>query len=196
MATKKKQVKAKAKAKSASRPKAAPKKVAVKKVKAKPAKVNWRPKGYSTVTPALTVRGGAEAIEFYKKAFGAVEVYRMPGPDGKVMHAQIRIGDSALMLGEEAVSCGHVSPLTLNGTPFSLFIYVPDADAAFDQAIEAGAAIEQPVKDMFWGDRVGIVKDPFGHKWWIGTHKEELSGDEIRARAEEAMAEHAATSGT
>ncbi len=134
------------------------------------------PKEYHTVTPALSVRGAAEAIEFYKKASGAQEVMRMPGPDGKsIMHAEIKIGDSIVFLGDEFPDMGGRSPQTLGGSTAALHICVPDADAAFTRAVEAGAQVRMPVMDMFWGDRYGRVADPFGHEWELATHKEDLT---------------------
>ena len=146
------------------------------------------PKGYHSVTPSIIVRGAAEAIDFYKRAFGAEEVTRMPGPDGKLMHAEIRIGDSVIMLGDENEAWGVRSPLTLNGTASSLHLYVPDADAAFARAIEAGATVRYPLEDAFWGDRYGKVTDPFGHEWGIATHQKDLTDAEMQQAADEWMA--------
>ena len=146
------------------------------------------PTGYHSVTPSIIVRGAAEAIDFYKRAFGAEEVTRMPGPDGKLMHAEIRIGDSMIMLGDENEAWGVRSPLALNGTASSLHIYVPDADAAFARAIEAGATVRYPLEDAFWGDRYGKVTDPFGHEWGIATRQKELTDAEMQRAADEWMA--------
>jgi len=143
------------------------------------------PAGYHTVTPYLVVKDAAKAIDFYKRAFGAEEVDRMPGPGGKgVMHAEIKIGDSRLMLSDEMPGAGCSSPQTLGGTTCQLFIYVPDVDAAFQQAISAGATSTMPVSDMFWGDRYGKLSDPFGHQWGMATHKEDVSPQELAKRSE------------
>jgi uncharacterized glyoxalase superfamily protein PhnB len=143
------------------------------------------PKGFHTVTPTLTVRDAGKAIEFYKRAFGAEERMRFPGPDGKgIMHAEIKIGDSIIMLGDESPQKGCVSPQTLGGTPSGLFLYVDDVDRTFNQAVTAGAKSDMPVSDMFWGDRCGNLTDPFGHKWMVATHKEDLTPEELRKRAE------------
>jgi len=139
--------------------------------------------GYQTVTPALTVRNGAEAIEFYKKAFGAEEIMRVPGPDGKsIMHAEIRVGTSRIMLGDEAPSMSCLAPVTLGGPGGSLYVYVPDVDAAFKQAVAAGAKALMPVTDMFYGDRFGQVEDPSGHRWGLATHVEDLAPEEMARR--------------
>lgn len=142
------------------------------------------PKGYHSVTPAITVRDGAKAIDFYKEAFGAEEVERMEGPDGSIMHAEIRIGDSKIMLGGENPMWEMKSPLTLGGVHGSLHIYVDDADAAFARAIAAGCEVRQPLEDAFWGDRYGKVTDPFGHQWGIATRVKDLSAEEMRKAGE------------
>lgn len=145
--------------------------------------------GYQTVTPALTVRNGAEAIEFYKKAFGAEEIMRVPGPDGKsIMHAEIRVGTSRIMLGDEAPAMGCLAPVTLGGPGGSLYVYVPDVDAAFKQAVAAGAKALMPVTDMFYGDRLGQVEDPSGHRWGLATHVEDLAPEEMARRQREFFA--------
>ena len=146
------------------------------------------PNGYHTITPYLRVRGAADAIAFYKKAFGAEEVLRIPGPGGSIAHAEIRIGDSRLMLGEEMKEWKALSPQSLGGTASGLHLYVADADAAFARATAAGATVTMPLADMFWGDRYGKVSDPFGHEWSIGQHLEDLAPDEIARRGREAMA--------
>ena len=138
------------------------------------------PAGYHTVTPALIVRDGGAAIAFYQKAFGAELVGRMDGPDGRLMHAEIRIGDSTIMLGEENEAWGTRSPLSMNGNPGSLHLYVPDADAAFARALAAGATVQQPLEDAFWGDRYGKVTDPFGHHWGIATRVKEMTEAETK----------------
>jgi len=149
------------------------------------------PTGYHTVTPAIVVRDANAAIEFYQRAFGANEVSRMAGPDGKIMHAEIRIGDSLIMLGEENEQWGTKSPLLTNGNPGSLHIYVDDADASFDRALKAGATVKYPLEDAFWGDRYGKVLDPFGHEWGIATRVKDLSDAEMKRAADEWMAKSA-----
>ena len=141
------------------------------------------PAGYHRVTPAIVVRDAAQAIEFYARAFGAEEVSRMAGPGGTIMHAEIRIGDSVVMLGEENEQWGARSPLSTNGNPGSLHIYVDDADAAFERAVRAGATVRYPLEDAFWGDRYGKVADPFGHEWGIATRIRELSPEEMQRAA-------------
>jgi PhnB protein len=137
------------------------------------------PDGYHTLTPYMTVRDAARAIEFYKQAFGAVEKGVMKGPDGKVMHAELRIGDSLFMLADEFPQYGSLSPLSTGGSGMGLHIYVEDVDSAFDRAVRAGAKTEMPVTDTFWGDRYGKLADPFGHKWSIATHKRDMSREEM-----------------
>jgi PhnB protein len=146
------------------------------------------PDGYHTLTPFLTVRDAVRAIEFYKQAFGAVERGVMKGPDGKVMHAELKIGDSIIMLSDEFPEFGTVSPQTVGGSAMGLHIYVDGVDAAFDRAVKAGAEVEMPVMDQFWGDRYGKLKDPFGHKWSIATHTKDLSMDEMKHGMDDAMA--------
>jgi PhnB protein len=146
------------------------------------------PKGYHTITPFMTVRDAARAIEFYKQAFGAKEKGVMKGPDGKVMHAELVIGDSIIMLADEFPEFGSLSPQSTGGSGTGLHIYIEDVDSAFDRAVKAGATVEMPVADMFWGDRYGKLRDPFGHKWSIGTHKADLSMEEMKKGMDEAMA--------
>jgi len=142
------------------------------------------PSGFHTLTPYLAVRGADRAIEFYKKAFGAEELTRMPGPDGKTIgHAELKVGDSVFFLSDEYPGMGCQSPETLKGNTQALHIYVQDVDAAFDRAVAAGATVKMPVADMFWGDRFGKLADPFGHEWSLGTHKEDLSPEEVDRRA-------------
>jgi len=141
------------------------------------------PEGFHSVTPHLTVRGAAKAIDFYKRAFGAEELGRMPAPDGKVMHAAIKIGDSVVFLNDEFPEMGGRSPEALGGTPAALHLYVGDVDKAFARAVAAGAEVRAPVADMFWGDRYGRLADPFGHVWSLASHKEDLTPDEIGKRA-------------
>ena len=142
------------------------------------------PEGFHSVTPYLTVNDAARAIDFYKRAFGATERYRMDGPGGKIAHAEIKIGDSIVMLGDESMAAGTRSPQSLGGTPIGLFIYVEDVDSAFTRAASAGAKVDMPVTDMFWGDRYGRLRDPFGHEWSIATHKQDLSHDEMMKAAQ------------
>ncbi|WP_257459605.1 VOC family protein [Archangium lipolyticum] len=163
------------------------KKVASKAPAKRRAKVPPIPKGYHVITPSLVVRGAAQAIEFYKKAFGAKDLNRMTGPDGKVLHAEIKIGDSIVMLGDEFPNMGAKSPESVGGTSSSLLIYTRDVDALFNQAVAAGAKVAMPVSDMFWGDRYGTVIDPFGHQWQLATHKENVSSKEMARRAAAAM---------
>ena len=146
-------------------------------------KVKPIPQGYHTATPYLIVNDGARAIEFYKKAFGATELFRMAGPDGKIGHAEIKIGDSPIMLADEVPAMGHRSPQSLGGSPVSILLYVEDVDAVFNQAVAAGAKVARPVADQFYGDRTGGVTDPFGHAWYIATHKEDVSSEELQKRA-------------
>jgi uncharacterized glyoxalase superfamily protein PhnB len=131
------------------------------------------------------VRNAAAAIDFYKRAFGAEELTRMVGPEGKIAHAELRIGDSVLMLNDEFDWGMCKSPQTLEGTTGVLHLYVPDVDAAFEQAVRAGGQVRLPVSDMFWGDRYGDLVDPFGHVWGLATHKEDLTAEEIQERARE-----------
>lgn len=145
--------------------------------------VKYIPEGFHSVTPYISVRGGAEAIEFYKKAFGAKERYRFAAPDGKkVGHAEITIGDSIVMLADEMEEYGNKSPKSLNGTPVNLCVYVQDVDEAFKRAVEAGAKVVRPVTDMFYGDRTGCIEDPFGHTWSLMTHKEDVPPEELNRR--------------
>jgi PhnB protein len=145
------------------------------------------PPGYHTVTPYLIIQDAAKAIEFYKKAFGATELLRLPAPDGKLMHAEIKIGDSVVMLADEHPQMGYSGPKALGGTPVSILLYVENVDARFSQALAAGAKEMRPVQDQFYGDRSGTLTDPFGHVWTIGTHVEDLSEAEIQQRFEAFM---------
>jgi uncharacterized glyoxalase superfamily protein PhnB len=150
---------------------------------AKKSAVNPIPPGMRTVTPHLVCNGAADAIEFYKQAFGAVEVLRLPSPNGKLMHAQIRIGDSAVMLVDEVPQCGALSPKTLKGSPVTIHLFVEDVDAVVARAAKAGATVKMPVTDMFWGDRYGVLEDPFGHQWSVATHQRDLTPAEIQEGA-------------
>lgn len=139
------------------------------------------PEGMHAVTPHLICADAARAIEFYTKAFGAEEVSRLPMPNGKLGHAMIRIGDSAIMLADEFPEWGSVSPATLKGTPVTLHLYVVNADAAFERAVAAGAQVKMPLADMFWGDRYGVLEDPFGHRWSVATHVRDVAPEEMAA---------------
>ncbi|MFL6675032.1 MAG: VOC family protein [Massilia sp.] len=139
------------------------------------------PEGMHSLTPHLICAGAADAIEFYKKAFGAEELGRMPMPNGKLGHALLRIGDSMLMLADEFPEWGSVGPATLKGSPVTIHLYVENADAQFDRAVSAGAKVRMEMADMFWGDRYGVVDDPFGHRWSIATHKREVAPEEMAA---------------
>jgi PhnB protein len=148
-----------------------------------PAAVKAIPEGYHTVTPYLIFTGASEAIAFYKKALGAEEVMRLGGPGGRIGHAEIKIGDSRVMLADEHPEIGALSPKTVGGSPVSIHLYVDDVDRAVERAVAAGAKLVRPVADQFYGDRVGGIEDPYGYRWFIATHKEDLAMDEIRRRA-------------
>lgn len=143
------------------------------------------PEGYHSVTPYLIVKGAARAIDFYKLAFGATEILRMPGPDGLVAHAELKIGDSVIMLADEPVSGEYRSAQTLGGSPVSLMIYIEDVDKVFARALSAGAKQTRAVQDQFYGDRSGNLVDPFGHTWTVATHVEDVSPEEITRRLAE-----------
>jgi PhnB protein len=149
------------------------------------------PKGYHSATPYLTLNDAARAIEFYKRAFAAQEVTRMDGPDGKIGHAEIKIGDSLIMLADEMPGSGSRSPQSLGGTTGGIFLYVENADVVFNQAVSAGAQVEAPLADMFWGDRYGRLRDPFGHSWSVATHKEDVAPAEMSKRMQDAVAKMA-----
>ncbi len=155
-------------------------------------KVKPVPDGFHAVTPYLTVRDAARAIEFYQRAFGAKERVRMPMPDGRVGHAELMIGNSIMMLGDEFPQMGNKSPQTLNGTPVGFALYVKDVDEAFERAVEAGATVKEPVDNKFWGDRAGTVIDPFGHKWTLLTHFENVTPKEMKKRMDKMFAGAAA----
>ena len=141
------------------------------------------PDGYHTATPYLIVNDAAGAIEFYKRAFGATEVMRMAQPNGKIGHAEIKIGDSPIMLADESPEMGARGPKSFGGSPVSILLYVEDVDTTFSRAVAAGAKVQRPVADQFYGDRTGGVEDPFGHVWYIATHTENVSPEEMRKRA-------------
>ncbi|WP_333878196.1 VOC family protein [Methylobacter sp.] len=144
------------------------------------------PDGYHSITPYLMIKGAAEAIEFYKQAFGAIEIFRLSHPNGQIGHAEIKIGDSSIMLADPCEQQGAFrTPQSLGGSSVALHIYVKDVDAQFAQAVSAGAKEIKPVLDQFYGDRTGTLKDPFGHIWFIATHKKDISPEEISKRAKE-----------
>jgi len=148
------------------------------------------PEGFHAVTPHLVVRGAGEAIEYYKKAFGAVERFRMPGPDGKtIMHAELVIGDSIIFLCDEFPDMNAKSPMALQGTPVSIHLYVEDVDTVFNRALAEGGKATMPVQDMFWGDRFGELVDPYGHHWSIASHVEDVPPEELERRGAEAFCE-------
>ena len=150
--------------------------------------VQAMPAGMHSVTPHLVCDGAAEAIDFYQKAFGATDAAQMPGPDGRIMHAQIRIGDSTVMLVDENRAYGMLGPKAVGGSPVTIHLYVDDVDTVYQRAVDAGAKARMPPADMFWGDRYGVLEDPFGHHWSIATHKREVS----EAEMQKAMREMAA----
>jgi PhnB protein len=147
------------------------------------AKVKAIPDGYHSVTPYLILHDAARAIEFYQQAFGAAELFRMPGPDGRIGHAEIRIGDSLIMLADENPEMGARSPKTMGGSPILILLYVEEVDAVVAQAVAAGAKLIRPIENKFYGDRTGGLEDPFGYQWYISTHVEDVSPEEIERRA-------------
>jgi PhnB protein len=149
--------------------------------------VNYIPNGFHAVTPYLTVKNAKEAINFYKRAFDARERMVMPTPDGRVAHAEVQIADSVIMIGEECPEHGGVSPETLEGSPVGLALYVQNADQVFERAVKAGASVKEPLENKFWGDRAGSITDPFGHKWMLLTHVEDVAPDEMKKRMAQAF---------
>ncbi len=147
------------------------------------------PQGYNSITPYLVIKGAAQAIEYYKKVFGATEIFRMDQPDGKVGHAELKIGDSRIMLADENPSMGqgHTSAASIGASPVSLYLYIPDVDRVTERAVAEGAKILRPVQDQFYGDRTGFIQDPFGHLWGIATHIEDVAPQELEQRAKKAM---------
>lgn len=143
------------------------------------------PDGYHSVTPYLIMRDAARAIDFYKRALGAVELFRFAAPGDKIGHAEIKIGDSVIMLADEYPDMGYRGPQSIGGSAVSLMVYVDDVDAQFKRAVDAGAKVRQELKDQFYGDRSGTIEDPFGHVWTIATHTEDLTSEEVAKRAEE-----------
>jgi PhnB protein len=152
-------------------------------------KISYIPEGYNSVTPYLIVKGAAQAIEYYKKVFGATEVVRMDQPDGKVGHAELRIGNSHIMVADEnpKMGQGHTSAASIGASPVSLYLYLPDVDRVIERAVAAGAKTLKPVQDQFYGDRSGFIQDPFGHLWGIATHIEDVSPQEMKERAKKAL---------
>jgi PhnB protein len=146
--------------------------------------VNAVPAGHRTVTPYLAIKNAAKALEFYKEAFAATESYKLMLPDGRLGHAEILLGDSVIMLADEFPEYGGKSPETLSGSPVSIHLYVEDADAFFNKALAAGAKERKPVMDQFYGDRSGELEDPFGHLWWVATHKEDVAPEELQKRVQ------------
>jgi PhnB protein len=146
------------------------------------------PDSYRRVTPYLIVNGAADAIDFYKKIYGATEIMRMPGPDGKIGHAELKIGDSVIMLADENVEMGHKGPRTFGGSPVSLLLYVEDVDRVVKNAVGAGSKLVRRVAEQFYGDRTGGIVDPFGHEWYVATHVEDVSPEEMKKRADAMVA--------
>lgn len=152
------------------------------------------PDGYNSVIPYLHVKGAAQAIEFYKSVFGAMEKLRMPDPAGRIVHAELKIGDSMIMLSDEFPKMGALGPQSVGGTPVTLHLYVESVDAVVQKAVAAGATLDRPVKDQFYGDRSGSLTDPFGHKWHVATHVEDVAPEELATRAAAAMSQSAGAS--
>jgi PhnB protein len=155
------------------------------RAKSKAKKVLPIPKGYHAVTAYLSVQNAAQALDFYKRAFGAKELVRMPMPDGKVGHAEIQVGDSHVMLADEMPNMGFLSPQSRGGTTVQLHLYVPDVDATVQRAVAAGGKLTRPIEDKFYGDRAGTLEDPYGHVWYIATHKEDVPPKEMKRRMDE-----------
>ncbi len=158
-----------------------------------PKQVKAIPEGYHTITPSIVVREAAKAIDFYKRAFGAEEKMRMPGPGGMIMHAELEIGDSAIMLTDEMPQMDSKSPKAYGGSPVGFYVYVQDVNAAWQRAVDAGAKPVMPLADMFWGDRMGRLEDPFGHSWSLAQHIKDLTPDEMRKGQEAFFARMQAT---
>ncbi len=152
-------------------------------------KVSHIPQGYNTITLCLIVKGAAQAIEYYKNIFGATEIMRMEQPGGKIGHAELKIGNSHIMLADEnpSMGLGHTSAVTIGSSPVSLYVYLPDVDKVVERAVSAGAKILKPVQDQFYGDRSGFIQDPFGHLWGVATHVEDVSPAEMAERAKKVM---------
>ena len=152
-------------------------------------KVSYIAKGYNSITPYLIVKGAAQAIDYYKKVFGATEIMRMPGPHGKIGHAELKIGNSPIMLADEnpSMGAGHTSPATVGGSSVSLYVYLPNVDEVVKRATTEGAKLLKPVQDQFYGDRSGFIQDPFGHLWGIATHVEDVSPKDMQERMKNVM---------
>jgi PhnB protein len=148
--------------------------------------VHYIPEGYNSITPYLVIKGAAEAIEYYKNVFGATEIVRMPDPSGRIGHAELKIGNSHIMLADEFPEMEYRGPLTLGSSPVSILLYVEDVDAVVERAVAAGAKVLKPVQDQFYGDRSGFIQDPFGHLWGVATHKEDGSPSEMKERMKKA----------
>ena len=157
------------------------------------AQVKPIPPGYHAVTPYLCIKGAADAIDFYKRAFGASEVFRMAQPDGRIAHAEVQLGDSRVMLADEFPDMNFRGPQAIGGSPVHIHLYVDNVDAVFGQALAAGAKAVRPVQDQFYGDRSGTLLDPYGHTWHVSTHKEDVAPDELQKRAAVAHPPHAKT---
>ena len=153
-------------------------------------KVSYIPQGYNTVTPYLVVKGAAQAIDYYKKVFGATETVRMDTPDGKVGHAELKIGNSHIMLADEnpGMGQGYSSAATIGASPVSLYVYLPDVDRVVERAVAEGAKLLKPVQDQFYGDRSGFIQDPFGHLWGVATHVEDVAPQEMKERMKKLQA--------
>jgi PhnB protein len=151
-------------------------------------KISPVPEGYNSITPYLIIKGAAQAIDYYKNVFGATELVRMDQPNEKVGHAELKIGDSRIMLADEnpAMGAGHASAASIGSSPVSLYLYIPDVDRVIDRAVAAGAKIIKPVQDQFYGDRSGFIQDPFGHFWGVATHVEDVAPQEMEERAKKA----------
>ena len=152
-------------------------------------KVSYIPEGHNSITPYLIIKGAAQAIDYYKKVFGATEVFRMDQPDGKVGHAELKIGNSRIMVAEEnpKMGLGYTSAVSIGASPVSLYLYMPDVDRVIERAVAAGAKTLKPVQDQFYGDRSGFIQDPFGHLWGIATHIEDVAPKELQERAKKAL---------
>jgi PhnB protein len=152
-------------------------------------KVSYIPKDYNSVTPYLIIKGAAQAIDYYKKVFGATETMRMPGPEGKIGHAELKIGNSNIMLADEnpSMGAGHTSAATVGGSPVSLYVYLPNVDEVVKRATTEGAKLLKPVQDQFYGDRSGFIQDPFGHLWGVATHIEDVSPKDMQERMKKVM---------
>jgi len=155
-------------------------------------KIRPIPEGYHTFSAYLIVRGAADALEFYKKVFGATELFRLNAPDGKIAHAEFKIGDSIFMISDENPQCNSASPETLGGSPVKLHLYVPDVDTIFSDAFDVGARVTMPPENQFWGDRMGVMVDPFGHHWQVATHIEDVDPSEYQSRMDAFFSAHLA----